>query len=272
MPREAYPMCVRHLKERKDVRLRHFFLCDRCCNEWTRTAFDGNKSLYTGEKVTGYCLLCNRRLNTIRLRTWFLCDICDRVARSIGRNHIAEQSIIDYWEEHVSPRFPTLKLIQNDKSVLQPHRPQVDESGVADIDFIVREKNTDLFTIENKTGRSSIREMSKFQLDISDCDCITHSMTTLGIPAYLIHAQVLETWEPPTMGFRPVGLWWTDVYKMAAHYASTHQRRDESRNAAFFNKKAFHEISTFADAIMGQQTYALVEQFQRERMPALYHS
>ena len=51
--------------------------------------FADNVSLYNGEKVSGYCLLCNKILE-VRLRTWFLCDICYRVAGAIGRNHVAE--------------------------------------------------------------------------------------------------------------------------------------------------------------------------------------
>jgi len=86
----VYPVCVRHSKSRKDVRLRHYFLCDSCAKEWSMNAFSGNRSLYNGEKVKGYCLLCNR-IRTVRIRTWFLCDICHRVAGAIGRNHVASR-------------------------------------------------------------------------------------------------------------------------------------------------------------------------------------
>jgi hypothetical protein len=60
-----YPTCVRHLKPRKDVRLRHYFLCDACTEQWRTEAFDGNEPLYVGERVEGYCLLCNRLQNGI---------------------------------------------------------------------------------------------------------------------------------------------------------------------------------------------------------------
>jgi hypothetical protein len=42
-----YPTCVRHLSPRKDVRLRHYFLCDACATAWTSEAFDGNKPVCT---------------------------------------------------------------------------------------------------------------------------------------------------------------------------------------------------------------------------------
>lgn len=101
----VYPTCVRHAKSRKDVRLRHYFLCNACAELWTKDAFDGNGSLYNGEKIKGYCLLCNQ-VREVRLRTWFLCDICHRVACAIGRNHVAEMAIVDFWGNHVKPLVP----------------------------------------------------------------------------------------------------------------------------------------------------------------------
>lgn len=269
-PAFVYPTCVRHLKPRKDVRLRHFFLCDICAERWSNEAFDGNQPLYVGEALNGYCQLCNVRANGIRMRTWFLCDICCRVAGSIGRNHVAERAILDFWEEVIIPRYPNLILRQNDSSALRPKRA-TDLSAVAPIDFLAHDtaSGQDVFGIENKTGRSSIRDMSVFQLDVSDCDTIRNHMTKLQIPAY-IHAQVLEYWHPPTVGFKVIGLWWSDVYTMAAHFKEITTRRDEMRGAAFFNKKAFSPIDTFADALAGIKTWALVERFQREGIGPMY--
>lgn len=108
----VYPTCVRHLKPRKDVRLRHFFLCDDCADRWSNEAFEGNQAVHVGEPVRGYCLLCNLIHEQVRMRTWFLCDICYRVAGSIGRNHVAETAILDFWQSSVLPRFPNLILTQ----------------------------------------------------------------------------------------------------------------------------------------------------------------
>ena len=58
-----------------------------------------------------------------------------------------------------------------------------------------------------------MKEMSQFQLDISDCDSIRNDMKRLGIPAYVIHAQVLERWLAPTVGFKAMGLWWSEFMK-----------------------------------------------------------
>jgi hypothetical protein len=109
--------------------------------------------------------------------------------------------------------------------------------------------------------------MSQFQLDESDCYTIRNDMRRLDVPAYLVHAQVLEEWQPPTMGFRIVGLWWTDVYRMEEHFKNVKQRRDENRGATYFGKKAFAEIDTFPDDV---DSSALVKQFKREGIPAMY--
>lgn len=271
--RIEYPRCVRDLRLRKDTRLRHFFLCDGCADHWTAEAFDGNRSLWTGEAVEGYCQLCNQR-REVRLRAWFLCDICDRVARSIGRNHVAEQAILDFWRDHVRSRFSFLVLEQNDPSALRPRRA-TDATGEGPLDFLVRDERSGqvVMGIENKTGRSAIHEMSAFQLDVSDCDSILHHVREMNIPAYVIHAQVLEVWEPPTMGYRAVGLWWTDIYQMAEHFRDVRMRRDERRGAAFFAKRAFHTIDSLPDALVTEAgELALVARYRQDGVPTLYHA
>jgi len=266
-----YPTCVRHAEPRKDVRLRHCFLCDACAEKWTVEAFDGNRSLWDGQPLKGYCLLCNAHAD-VRLRTWFLCDICWRVAASIGRNHVAEKSIVDWWQEHVERTHSHLRIEQNDASSLRPRR-KTDLSGESPIDFLVRDMRSGkiVLALENKTGRSAIREMSAFQLDVSDCDCILHDVRKLNAPAYLIHAQVLEVWEPPTWGFRAVGLWWADIYSMAANFRDVRTRQDEQRGAAYFKKAAFHEMSELAAALFDADgNLALADRFRTDGIPTLY--
>lgn len=270
---DAYPTCVRHLQPRKDVRLRHFFLCDACAEKWTNEAFAGNKPLYEGDQVNGYCQLCNVR-QVVRLHTWFLCDICDRVARSIGRNHVAEQAILDFWRKSVQSRFPYLVIEQNDPSALRPRRT-TDATGEGPLDFLVRDTRSRavVLGIENKTGRSSIRDMSAFQLDVSDCDSILHHVRELSIPAYVIHAQVLELWEPPTQGYQTVGLWWSDIYQMTGHFREIRMRRDEQRGAAYFSKRAFQSIETLSGALVNNDgELALVATFRQRGVPQMYQT
>lgn len=268
-----YPTCARHAKPRKDVRLRHIFLCDGCTAKWSAEAFDDAKSLWDSEKVVGYCHLCND-LRDVRLRTWFLCDICWRVAGSIGRNHVAEQAILDWWRANVESEHPHLVIAQNDESSLRPRR-DTDVSGEGPLDFLITDTRTNavVLGIENKTGRSSIKDMSAFQLDISDCDSVSHHIRELGVPCYLVHAQVLERWNPPTMGFEAIGLWWTDIYKMAENFRDIRTRRDEQRGAAYFKKAAFRDMDALKTELIddtGELT--LVTRFQREGMPDLYEA
>ena len=269
----VYPTCVRHAQPRKDVKLRHFFLCDPCTWQWVQEAFGGNDPCTYGEPVEGYCLLCNNVTN-VRLQTWFLCDICERVARSIGRNHVAEKAIMDFWEQQIRPKYPHLRITQNDLSSLRPRRSD-DVSGEGPLDFLITDEKTDqtVFGIENKTGRSSIKDMSQFQLDVSDCDSILHHVRQLHIPAYIIHAQVLEMWKPPTMGFRAVGLWWSDIYRMTANFVSVKMRRMENRGAAYFKRSAFAPIDTLVDDLYDQGGQVrLVRQFQTDGIPRMYVS
>lgn len=266
-----YPTCVRHLKARKDVKLRHFFLCDTCTEKWTSEAFAGNKAISTLKPIQGYCLHCHR-ITEVKLQTWFLCDICDRVARSIGKNHVAEKSILDFWNKQIKTRSPHLSILQNDISSLRPRR-DTDVSGQAPLDFLIKDDNSAkvVLGIENKTGRSSIREMSQFQLDVSDCDSILHHVRELNIPAYIIHAQVLEIWKPPTMGYHTVGLWWTDIFRMTENFTSVRMRARERRGAAYFKKSAFSEIATLVDDLYDEGgNLRLVRKLQKEGIPKMY--
>ena len=267
----TYPTCVRHAQPRKDVRLRHFFLCDSYTRQWVQEAFGGNDPCTYGEPVGGYCLLCNKATD-VRLQTWFLCDICERVARSIGRNHVAEKAIMDFWEQQIRPRYPHLRITQNDLSSLRPRRTS-DVSGEGPLDFLVTDERNGqtVFGIENKTGRSSIKEMGQFQLDVSDCDSILHHVRQLNIPAYIIHAQVLEVWQPPTMGFRTVGLWWSDIYRMAENFVTVKMRRMENRGAAYFKRAAFAAINTLGDDLYDKDgELRLVSRFREEGIPRMY--
>jgi hypothetical protein len=207
------------------------------------------------------------------MRSWFLCDICARVAGSIGRNHLAELAILEYWERSIAPLHPHLKIRRNDISALLPRRVG-DLTAEGPLDFLVNDDHLDavVFGIENKTGRSAIYDMSQFQLDISDCDAITNDMRKFAIPAYIIHAHVLERWQAPTVSFEIVGLWWTDVYRMAEHFKSVSMRRDENRGAAYFGKKAFEPMDTFtAQLASSGGKLRLVELFRRDGIPELYH-
>jgi len=114
--------------------------------------------------------------------------------------------------------------------------------------------------------------MSAFQLDISDCECILHDVRKYNVPAYLIHVQVLERWDPPTVGFEAMGLWWTDIYQLAQNFRDVRMRRDENRGAAHFRKQAFHGMNELPTALVDANgKLLLVERFKNEGAPELYH-
>jgi hypothetical protein len=185
---------------------------------------------------------------------------------------VAEHAILDFWAKQIKPKFPQLAIRQNDVSSLRPRR-DTDVSGHGPLDFLVEDtsSNKTLFGIENKTGRSSIREMSQFQLDVSDCDSILNHVRELNVPAYIIHAQVLEIWEPPTVGFHVVGLWWSDIYRMAENFTGIKMRRTEQRGAAYFKRAAFSFIDTFVDALYDERGHlVLVRQFHEQGIPRMY--
>jgi len=112
--------------------------------------------------------------------------------------------------------------------------------------------------------------MSQFQLDASDCDCITYAMNELHVPAYVIHAEVLERWKPPTVGFYCRSLWWSDIYRMRSHYKSRKQRRDESRMAIYFGKEAFESIDDFRATLFDGAELSLPKQFAEQGVIQLY--
>ncbi len=65
----------------------------------------------------------------------------------------------------MTPHLPNVELVRNDVAALRPRRSS-DESATAPIDFIARDavSKWNLLGIENKTGRSAVKEMSQFQL------------------------------------------------------------------------------------------------------------
>jgi hypothetical protein len=181
---------------------------------------------------------------------------------------------MDFWVDIVTPRFPHLLISQNDVSALRPRR-EGDVSGEGPLDFLVEDKKTKqlVFGIENKTGRSALKEMSQFQLDVSDCDAILYHVKQLKVPAFIVHAQVLELWKPPTMGFRIAGLWWSDIYRMTEQFKKIMMRRDEQRGAAFFARAAFSAMDTFVDELYDERgALKLVERFNKEGIPSMYKS
>ena len=272
-------MCVREARLAWDVNLADLFLCDTCAATWQEEAFYDTEPEYVGSALDGYCVSCNQR-KPVRLRQWFLCGNCERVARSIGRGVAAERYLLDQWRDLVLPRMPHLELRQLDEPVLRGRREGAPPK-VAAIDFAVRDTDAgdDVFGFELKTGKKYISgsgrpggKMSEFQLDTTDCDDMRKVMTERGLLVYLTHIQMIDRADAPTLRYVPLAAWWTDPFSMGseAGFKRVKQRTRETRDAAYFNTSIFRDFATFPDHIVAGDYHGLVARLRDEGVPTLY--
>jgi hypothetical protein len=270
--------CAREAKPSMDTQLSSMFLCDKCAADFQKLAFNGTEPSYLAEEVEGYCLHCNK-LRQVRLRQWYLCGVCDRVMRSIGRSVVADRYVLDWWNESVQREVPHLRLSSVDEPKLRPRR-KGGAAKVPSVDFIGEDQNDKPeFGIELKTGRSYISgrsigpRMQRFQLDHGDCDDITSVVKSMGLlPVYLFHAQVIDRTMPPTVRFVGVGLWWTDLPAMEENYITSARRPREAKTAAYYDRKMFRGSANFAEHLADGGPARLRQLMQSEGIPALYKS
>lgn len=269
-------VCARHGAAALDANLANLFLCDDCSAAWQRDAFGGQQPEYVGEALEGFCVNCNVHRQDVRLRQWFLCGTCERVARSIGRSVVAERFVTERWEELAGSRAPGIVLRSTDMPTLR-RRERDSSAKRAEIDFVARDERVDLFGFELKTGKSYISgsaqvgaRMGQFQLDTSDCDDITTVMEREGIPVYLVHVQVIDRAFPPTLQYVALGGWWTDVFRMHDHFRHVQRRPRETRDAAYFDTAMFESFATFAEHISSGDYECLAERLRAEGSPRLY--
>lgn len=272
-------VCARHGRASRDTSLVSFFLCDACAGKFSSNAFRGKEPEYEGNAVTGHCLHCNQQLDNIRLRQWFLCRVCDRVVRSIGRSVVADEYAMRWWRQSVKPSFPHLHLRLTDPPTLQPRDPRQAQSNRAEVDFTCVDTRVRLpvFGIELKTGRSRISgtsigsKMGQFQLDNSDCDDIVDVVSRDGLPVYLAHAQVIDRADPPTVHYAAVGLWWTDLFSMREHFTESRRRPRETRIAAYYDTAMFREMEEFVEHLRQEGPRHVAARIEAEGIPQLYY-
>jgi hypothetical protein len=213
-PWAAY-LCARHGERSWDTSLSSLYLCEVCAAQFQEKAFGDEPPCYVGSALEGYCLHCNERRADIRLRQWFLCGVCDRVVRSIGRSVVAARYVLAVWENRVAPVAPTVEFRETDVPELQPRSKETIAAKVATADFMANDRDSGelLFGVELKTGKSYITgdaigsKMGQFQLDTSDCDDILTVVDRERVPVYLAHVQVVDRAEPPTVRYAALGLW-----------------------------------------------------------------
>lgn len=276
-PFAAY-LCARHGERSWDTNLSNLFLCDDCTVEWLANAFAGAPPAYVGVPTGGYCLNCNVDRPDVALRQWFLCGTCERVARSIGRSVVAERFVDEQWDTLVVPHAADLVLAGVDRPTLRRRGRDDSKSKHAEIDFVARgATGVPVFGFELKTGKSHISGraavgagMSRFQLDVSDCDDIAAVMARERIPVYLVHVQVIDRAQPPTVEYRAIAGWWTDPFRMNEHFSHVQRRPRETRDAAYFDVNMFQPLSSFPNHIGNDGPADLAERIEQEGIPDLY--
>lgn len=269
--------CVRHGQPRGDTNLESLFLCDDCATKFKDNAFVGKEPEYVGPYVRGYCSHCNKNLENVCLRQWFLCAVCTRVVKSIGRSVVADNYVQEWWQKNVKPHFPHLDLRLTDPPELQSYadRSQVKESQV-DFSCINTQSKETIFSIELKTGRAHISgssigsKMGQFQLDNSDCDDILAVAHREQLPIYLAHAQVIDRASPPTIYYAGVGLWWTDLFSMRDHFTGSRTRPRETRSAGYYNIDMFNDMDLFIEHLRNNGPEKYKARLKSEGIPELY--
>jgi hypothetical protein len=281
MPRRALEpnpfeyRCARHNLIRADSKLVGLFLCHECKEMFQDRLFSGITPAFGYSPVTGYCSYCGKQ-KEVREEFWFLCGVCERIVKSYAAEQAATSYLSDWWTHAINSeeRLKNVQLRRTDPVRLMsyeehqkwresPHESNPDFTG---IDSKTEEK---LFAIEMKTGRSSIKKMSAFQLDVSDCDDILRFVRALRIPSYLFHVQVLEDYLPPTFRKVAVNGWWMSVFDMEDAFKEIRMRQREQRPAAFFKRTAFKPLDAFLTHARSEEMPAIKEELRR-RLPQLY--
>lgn len=270
--------CARDGQRTWDTALESIYLCDTCADAFRAGPFGGAEPVYEGAELDGYCGSCNER-QTVRMCQWFLCGVCARVTKSIGRGVIAARYITGFWNEFVAAYAPEIRLVETDPPLLnrRSRQPAAGEKN-ADLTALAGDPASPQFAIELKSGRSSIgrggvgSSMGRFQLDRSDCDDIVAASTSVKGIVYLFHVQVIDRAEPPTTRFAAVGFWWTHMFLMGEHFKEMTQRARENRPAAYFDVRMFQDPATFIDHVRKGEPRALTERVRREGVPRLYPS
>jgi hypothetical protein len=214
--------------------------------------------VYNGEEIEGYCGLCNRSTQ-VALRQWFACPICWNVVVAYQKGIVAAEAVHTFWRESVTPVVPDLSLGETDQIRLAPFQPgrrskrQLAEE-LESSDFVVTEQADScelrpVFHIELKSGPGAPTIMQKFQLDVNDYNDIVGPVLRTQLPAYIFHVQVEIEYRPPTRRAVARGLWWTDVFSLTDGFINRAQRRDEAKQAMYFDPTVFRPASEFAEQL-----------------------
>jgi len=267
--------CARHNSVRADSKLVGLFLCDECAVLFKNKLFSGIDPAFIYSMVTGYCSYCGKQ-KQVREHFWFLCNICERIVKSYAAEQAATAFLSEWWNRSSQSDniLKKIELRRTDPVRLmsfeehQKWRASPHESN-PDFTAILSSTNEKLFAIEMKTGRSSIKRMSAFQLDVSDCDDILSFVKELKIPSYLFHVQVVEQYSPPTFRKVAVNAWWISVIDMETAFREVRIRQREQRPAAYYRKTAFKPLESFMTHVKSSEFESMRKALETRR-PQLY--
>ena len=267
--------CARHDTVRADSKLVGLFLCDECAQLFKSRLFSGADPEFSYSAVTGLCSYCSV-MKEVREHFWFLCGICERIVRSYPAEQAATAFLSEWWRQS-SQSDETLKEIElkrTDPVCLMSFREHQEwraspHESKPDFTAVRSSTSEKVFAIEMKTGRSSIRKMSAFQLDVSDCDDILSFVNKLKIPSYVFHVQVVEEYSPPTFRKVAVNAWWISVVDMENAFREVRTRQREQRPAAYYRKTAFKPLETFLEHVKGAE-FESIRRMLESKTPRLY--
>jgi hypothetical protein len=266
-------LCARCSTERVDTALASFFLCADCAVALSGQAFNGAGPSFWDFGVVSHCSLCNDRKD-LKLAQWFLCPFCERVVNSYRLGRVSRTYTLTEWDRLILPVATSLRIEPTDPVTLNPYvRPVRGQNITQPLDYRVLDGGTHAAWLEVKTGQRSIAEFATFQLDHSDCDDILDNVRSTMLPAYLVHVQLDREYHPPSDRSVPRGLWWTDMYALAAAYVGSRRRpgrRNGGKMAAHFSPNCFASLETLGPALRDGRHRALLERLLTEGPPQLY--
>jgi len=274
-PYEGYN-CFRHGTPYWDSKNRLFFLCKECFPVFS-AALNNKKPTYKLPPIKGTCNQCNRHLENVKPFWWVLCEICDRVANSIGRgveaqNYVKSRAITSL---KLITRFKKISVENIQVPILNKFEENKQKSNSSP-DLMIKENDEILFYIEVKTGQSSIGKtsigtnMNRFQLDHQDIDDIRSCITRFKKPVFIFHVQCITRIDGPTNRHEPVDCWWATTSSLSDNYIESKTRPREKKIAAYFDISAFKSMDVLDEYLKSNDWKSWVKECEQGKSPKIY--
>lgn len=255
-PYAAYN-CFRHDRPYWDAKNRFFFLCDDCIPLF-KLALNNHEPTSQLPPIEGTCSQCNKHLEKVTPTWWVLCEVCNRVANSIGRG-VESQRYVKNKMIELFTDFDGINEISIDDcdlpilNTLVIDENEEENNNEISPDLKVKINGLTSFYIEVKTGQSSIGNtsigpnMNRFQLDHQDIDCVQQFISSYNLPVFVFHVQCISRIDGATNRHEPIQCWWATTDTLRENYIESKQRPRETKSAAYFNIDAFRNISEIID-------------------------